>query len=156
MKNRYYLFFMLFLSFIFNGFKSQAQERADTIVGISGSSAFSKYLVQVIGSKKDTISVFDSAKVSLPLKSDYYWLRVYRITYKGELLEFKVKSFNMVFSDPSGDNKTMAATNKYIMDPMLQPFKEGVPGAAFSIGQITIEDEKGKERNLGSFQLFYQ
>lgn len=156
MRNLIFMKCLGAFAFLLFFMSARAQEKADTLIGISGNSAFSKYLVQIIGNNKDTISVFDSSKVKLPLQAEYYWVRVYRITYKGDLIEFRVKSFNMVFSDPNGENTTMSSANKFIMDPMLGPFKAGISGSAFSFGQIIIEDEKGREKNLGSFQLFYQ
>ncbi len=136
-------------------FDAPPKESADTMMGISGQSVYHKYIIEIVGNKKDTIHVFDSAKIKLPLPSEYYFVRVYRLTFKGELKDYRVVKFNLVFSNESGLNTTMRSLNKWMEDPLLSTFKEGRPGSVVSIGEIMIEDESNKQRDVGSYQLFY-
>jgi len=136
-------------------FDTPPKESADTMMGISGQSVYHKYIIEIVGNKKDTIHVFDSAKIRLPLPSEYYFVRVYRVNFKGELKDYRVTKFNLVFSNESGLNTTMRSNNKWMEDPLLSTFKEGRPGSVVSIGEIMIEDESNKHRDVGSYQLFY-
>lgn len=155
MKKIIYLLLLLFLQTFVKAQTEPVKETADTLMGISGQSIYHKYIIEIVGNNKDTIHVFDSAKIKLPLPSEYYFVRVYRVNYKGELKDYKVKSFNLVFSNETGLNTTMKAKNKWMEDPLLSTFKEGRAGSVVSIGEINIEDESNKIRDVGSYQLFY-
>jgi hypothetical protein len=133
-----------------------AQEDAKEIVGVSGESMYHKYIVQIIGNKGDTINVFDSAKVPVPLKSSLYFVRVHRVNFKGLLIEYRIKGFNMVMNTGPDSSYAQHSYNKWLEDPLLEMFKNARPGSLASIGEIMIEDESKIERNVGSYQLFYK
>ncbi|MBI3235755.1 MAG: hypothetical protein HYZ42_17250 [Bacteroidetes bacterium] len=153
-----YIHIVLFvISFVLVNSRISAQtDSSREVLGISGSSIYNKYSIQIIGNKKDTISVFDSAAVKMPLQSDYYFLRVYRINMKGELKEFKVKSFFMVVQFENDSGYTQEFTNKYMEDPLLSHFKKGKAGNLLSIGSIQVMDENDKLRNAGTYQMLYR
>ncbi len=129
---------------------------AKEVVGISGESIYSKYMIEIVGNKKDTIRVFDSARVPLPLLSEYYNLRVHRTNFKGQKMEYRIVSFNMVVTLDNDSNKVQQFYNKWMDEPLLSWFKGGRAGNVVSISEITIEDESKKPRKIGSYQLSYK
>jgi hypothetical protein len=152
-KNIFFLVFFVLISFVS---KAQTDSSAKEAVGITGESIYHKYIIEIIGNKKDTIGVFDSAAVELPLKSDYYSIRVHRVNFKGELKEYRIKGFNMVVNLSNDSNYTQQFVNRYIEDPLLSYFKSGKIGSVISVGDIEIIDESDKIRNVGSYQLLYR
>ncbi len=152
-KNIFCITFFALISF---ATKAQIDSTAKEAVGITGESIYHKYIIEIIGNKKDTIGVFDSAAVKLPLKSDYYSIRVHRVNFKGELKEYRIKGFNMVVNLSNDSSHTQQFFNRYIEDPLLSYFKNGKMGNVISVGDIEIIDESDKIRNVGSYQLLYR
>lgn len=152
-KNIFCIAFFALISFTT---KAQIDSTAKEAVGITGESIYHKYIIEIIGNKKDTIGVFDSAAVKLPLKSDYYSIRVHRVNFKGELKEYRIKGFNMVVNLSNDSSHTQQFFNRYIEDPLLSYFKNGKMGNVISVGDIEIIDESDKIRNVGSYQLLYR
>lgn len=148
-----FLFIVMICS---NKIQAQEDKPVEKLVGISGESVYHKYIIEMVGNSGDTIKVFDSSSVFLPLKSSYYFLRVYRITRQGELKEFRIKGYNMVLNLSNDSSYTQQFTNKYMADPLQTYFKSGRKGGLISVGSIEIWDEKDKVKNVGSYQLIYQ
>lgn len=151
MKNNARKYILLNVLFAINlGLSAQTDTAAKEVVGISGQSIYSKYLVQIIGNKKDTISVFDSGIVKLPLISDYYSLRVHRINFKGEKIEYQIKGYNMVLNLNNDSSFVQEIDGRYMEEPLLGHFKRAKSGNMVSFGEIEVM-EGDRTRNVGSF-----